>query len=520
MELWSHPTYLSFKFVLSDDDSLDQITRQNGDRYSVFAKRLKPSGDLGIDNLKYFYQFNERFQLSRLASNISLEQTLACLNWRLKTKQFTSQRYQERVQESLDEYAKVNKNADYFQKKVADSFLDYYNCSCSHRYLQDIFDHGLLELALGHLNEAVIIADELVETASRPPNSVDALSANYCLSLGITYSEALNYSKAIEFLSEAIRKNPSDKEAYLQRAIAFFETNQMEEAVQDFLQLDISQLLVYPAETSQVEFGKGFLMGATGGLADGLIELPPSLWMSLQGISHLIWAGVTNPLDVPQNMITAVNEIMDYICTEEFSQIADDLAPEFCELVKNWKIHDSYNKGEKAGYLLGKYGVDILATCGISKGFKAFQELKNLNALSNLHTLSLSDAAKLYTKTLGNSLAETRKHYFKTVKYNYDAHNKHVLGHNDFRPTRSVWDHPDPEGLLRKFGGKGVPHKGTPGAPGFRETVDFKEYIGIWKNEKGTVALPTTRGTIHYGKKGAHIVPSDPYPVVINKVDK
>ena len=78
--------------------------------------------------------------------------------------------------------------------------------------------------------------------------------------------------------------------------------------------------------------------------------------------------------------------------------------------------------------------------------------------------------------------------------------------------VRSVWVHPDPEGILRKFGGKGHSERGLPGQPGYKETVDFGEYIGLWKSEDGTMSLPTTRGTIHYGKKGAHIVPVHPNP--------
>lgn len=45
---------------------------------------------------------------------------------------------------------------------------------------------------------------------------------------------------------------------------------------------------------------------------------------------------------------------------------------------------------------------------------------------------------------------------------------------------------------------------------GFKESVDFGEHIGIWKSKDQLQMLPTTRGTIHYSNKGAHIVPSKP----------
>lgn len=107
------------------------------------------------------------------------------------------------------------------------------------------------------------------------------------------------------------------------------------------------------------------------------------------------------------------------------------------------------------------------------------------------------------------SVAEI-ENFFKTLKYNLDAHNKHVFGHNDYKPPRSVWTHKDPLGLLKQYAGKGHRERGQLGLPNYKETVDFKEQIGIYNTPDGKVSLPTSRGTIHYGKKGGHIVPAQP----------
>lgn len=81
---------------------------------------------------------------------------------------------------------------------------------------------------------------------------------------------------------------------------------------------------------------------------------------------------------------------------------------------------------------------------------------------------------------------------------------KHIPGHKNFIPGKSELTHPDPQGLLDRFGGTGV-KRGT------KETVDFKEPIGTWVSPDGSQRLTTTRGTIHYDSKGnAHIVPSHP----------
>ncbi|MDP1881210.1 MAG: polymorphic toxin type 50 domain-containing protein [Parachlamydiaceae bacterium] len=110
--------------------------------------------------------------------------------------------------------------------------------------------------------------------------------------------------------------------------------------------------------------------------------------------------------------------------------------------------------------------------------------------------------------------ASEREAFFKNIHYNFNSHNKHVLDHKYYDGKRSIWTHKDPESLLRRYAGKGHPERGSPGSFGYKETVDFKEKIGIWKNVDGTLELPTNRGTIHYGKKGAHIVPVNPDPKI------
>jgi hypothetical protein len=82
---------------------------------------------------------------------------------------------------------------------------------------------------------------------------------------------------------------------------------------------------------------------------------------------------------------------------------------------------------------------------------------------------------------------------------------KHIPGHNNFQPGKSEFTHPDPQGLLDEFSGKGVAH-------GNKEVVDFGQEIGTHVNQTGE-RTPTTRGTIHYDSKGgAHIVPAKPFP--------
>ncbi len=84
---------------------------------------------------------------------------------------------------------------------------------------------------------------------------------------------------------------------------------------------------------------------------------------------------------------------------------------------------------------------------------------------------------------------------------------KHIPGHNNYTPGRSPLTHPDPQGLLNDFAGKGDPVGNIPrGQPGFKERIDFGQIIGEIEGQ------PTTKGIVHYSNKGAHIVPARPGP--------
>lgn len=91
-----------------------------------------------------------------------------------------------------------------------------------------------------------------------------------------------------------------------------------------------------------------------------------------------------------------------------------------------------------------------------------------------------------------------------------DHQTKHIPGSWNYDVKKSILTHPDPEKLFKKNAGKGQKIKGVPGKPDYRERVDFGEMIGYYVDEGTKQKLPTTIGTIHYSKKGGHIVPGKP----------
>ena len=88
---------------------------------------------------------------------------------------------------------------------------------------------------------------------------------------------------------------------------------------------------------------------------------------------------------------------------------------------------------------------------------------------------------------------------------------KHIAGTKNYTPGRSTLT-VDPQKLIDAHSGNGQPANAAPrGQPGFRELFDTGgREIGTYVDPRTGVASPTTRGIIHYSKRGAHIVPSSP----------
>ena len=83
---------------------------------------------------------------------------------------------------------------------------------------------------------------------------------------------------------------------------------------------------------------------------------------------------------------------------------------------------------------------------------------------------------------------------------------KHMPGETGFIEGRSEFTGTmeDAQRLISEFAGTGQRINDQ------KERVDFGEVIGNWVDQDTVEKFPTTRGIIHYGKNGAHVVPSRP----------
>ena len=110
----------------------------------------------------------------------------------------------------------------------------------------------------------------------------------------------------------------------------------------------------------------------------------------------------------------------------------------------------------------------------------------------------------------GDAMDLTRKHILASQNLNihYAKQNHHVLGSGGYIEGRSVLTS-DPEMLVRLYAGRGEPII-VNGKWNMRERFEHTEVIGIWKSSSTDETFSTTRGQIHYSKRGVHIVPARP----------
>lgn len=102
------------------------------------------------------------------------------------------------------------------------------------------------------------------------------------------------------------------------------------------------------------------------------------------------------------------------------------------------------------------------------------------------------------------------------VSINKGQQNKHVPGTNEYKTAaassgsqRSVLT-VDPQSLLPQLGTGQQVGKVDVGLAGSKERVNFGKVIGNYVDKDTGLSVPTTKGIVHYGKDGAHIVPARP----------
>jgi tetratricopeptide (TPR) repeat protein len=227
------------------------------------------------------------------------------------------------------------------------------------------------------------------------------------LEQGTLLNDLLLYKEAIQVLTQAIQLNPSNRNAYIERAMAYFETNQLSLALKDYesaKKLTITppfkpgshkammmMAAVYIPE-NKTEFSKGLVSGTVDGAKVSAVEFIPSIFSCCRGILNGLWAFVCSPIEVSQEMVNTAYAIGEFISNHSTEECFQCVVPELKELSLSWDKLNDHSRGQKIGFIIGKYGVDIFAPAGALKGMNKVRALKRANTMCTLESCAASQA--------------------------------------------------------------------------------------------------------------------------------
>ena len=244
------------------------------------------------------------------------------------------------------------------------------------------------------------------------------------LEQGTLLNDLLLYKEAIQVLTQAIQLNPSNRNTYIERAMAYFETNQLPLALKDYESAKkltivppfkpgshkamMMMAAVYIPE-NKTEFSKGLVSGTVDGAKVSAVEFIPSIFSCCRGILNGLWAFVCSPIEVSQEMVNTAYAIGEFISSHNTEECFQCVVPELKELSLSWDKFNDHSRGQKIGFIIGKYGVDIFAPAGALKGMNKVRALKRANTMCTLESCAASQTrqAKILEESAKRVAART-----------------------------------------------------------------------------------------------------------------
>ncbi len=202
-----------------------------------------------------------------------------------------------------------------------------------------------------------------------PTTNSPSLPTLYYQSRGEKAFEYGYYSQTIQDCSKAIELTPSHLPSYLDRSMANFELGKYDASLSDF-QTYTTQSKI-PESFSASDFSIGFAKG-----------LPKGVYDSGESLLMFLSDAMTHPIHTGKQMWEAMTLLKDLAHSQKWEAFGEVLAPEVHQLITEWDHLSSEERGQLAGYALGKHGSDIIVpgvlAKGLSRGIKGSQELNTI----------------------------------------------------------------------------------------------------------------------------------------------
>ena len=214
-------------------------------------------------------------------------------------------------------------------------------CCRNYKNPKTHYDNGFMEFVDGNIEKAMEHTEKYITHCQE--NNLDLEPAQLVV-LGESYMVLAQFSRAVEVLTEAIEKDPNNKEAYFHRSVGNFELGNFDEALEDYLSSDRGSKIKKSVLQASAEFSQSFISSLGAGVFEGAKEFLPNLLNSYFGLQQVFWYAHLNPNETSQHFINASCEmgkcIADYC--KNFSQ---DTVDGYVDEMKTL-IRDFYQLGE------------------------------------------------------------------------------------------------------------------------------------------------------------------------------
>lgn len=203
-----------------------------------------------------------------------------------------------------------------------------------------------------------------------------------------------NFEQAVEHFGKAIEADPQNHDAYLQRAYAYMGLGEYDRSLSDYRNYALNEPQKSFSLSNTIDFGIGFAQNLPKGVAES-------------GRQLAVFASdlIAHPIDTGSGVCQAFASMAQMAYTQQWAELSQCVAPEVCQLVNEWDLLTPREQGERAGYIFGKYGGDILipgATAKvISKGINGAKDI--VLAAKNLQTAEQTFALEALAQSASNS---------------------------------------------------------------------------------------------------------------------
>ncbi len=153
--------------------------------------------------------------------------------------------------------------------------MQYTKCLKKHPHPKIYYERGMLHFHTGAFLESFDDIRQWIAYAEAN-NLQSFLTSDLYLQEGRLLNELLCYDEAITSLTKAIQKDPQHKEAFFERAVAYFETGNLQCALSDYLTSDMRPTFLDDPNYQHFVFSIGVGLGCIKGGCDSAVHFVAS----------------------------------------------------------------------------------------------------------------------------------------------------------------------------------------------------------------------------------------------------